>query len=172
MRDLLLAKKSPEETIRKHLETYYRWSMADAGLQHIQHIPVISIATAAPNESTASVLNRLNDQLHTAAEKYYSLWIDEDATNDIELCYFHDLPTLYGVLITRSVVAILTHDTIHPGEAARFLARCDFQNEDTDGWMALALSVLFIRARNYLMELEEQGELGPEIEHVTDDPDT
>ena len=147
--------------------------MRDAGLSKTKHIPAIVIATAAPSESVANVVGRITDQLHNIGNQYRSLWLDDkrSSPSDEWQYYVHDLPTLYGVVIKFSVVSFLTYDVTVPGQAVRCVGSYNFQKEGQDVWHALALSIIFIRARNYLMELKEEGELGEEIDSDSPDED-
>ena len=173
VRDRVRRSLSPEETLQREIESYFRWSMRDAGLSKTDHIPAIAIATAVRKESVAGVVGRITDQLHHMGNRYRSLWLDrERSTETDELQYYvHDLPTLYGVVIKYSVVSLVTYDVAKPGQAVRCLGTYNFQKEGQDIWHALAVSIIFIRARDYLMELKKEGELGDEIKDDSTDED-
>lgn len=167
VRDRILLGFYPEHILQREIESYFRWSMRDAGLQKTKHIPAIAITTAAPKESVASAVGRITDQLHDMGKQYRSLWLDRtrcSETDDVQY-YVHDLPTLYGVVIVSSVVSFLTYDVAMPGQAVRCLGAYNLQKRGQDVWHALAVSIIFIRARNYLMELKGEGEL-EELEDV------
>lgn len=173
VRDRVWAGFSPEETLQREIESYFRWSMRDAGLSKTEHIPAIAIATAVPNESVASVVGRITDQLHEMGNRYRSLWLDRarsTVTDDVQY-YVHDLPTLYGVVIKYSVVSLVTYDVVKLGQAVRCLGTYNFLKQGQDVWHALAVSIIFIRARNYLMELKEEGEFGDEANVESTDED-
>ena len=173
VRDRIQMGLSAEETLEREIESYFRWSMRDAGLSKTEHIPAIAIATAVPEESVAGVVGRITDQLHHMGNQYRSLWRDRTRsteTDDVQY-YVHDLPTLYGVVIKYSVVSLVTYDVAKPGQAVRCLGTYNFQKEGQDIWHALAVSIIFIRARDYLMELKEEGELGDEADVDSSDED-
>lgn len=172
-RDRLVANLSPEEVIRRQLESYYEWTMIDADLKSINALPAISIATATPNESVSSVVRRITNQLREIGSQYRARWIDKDHSNEIEERFVHDLPVLYGIVIKHAVVSIVTHDTIHPDQEVKCMGVYNFKNEDQDVWHALALSIVFIRARNDLLTLKAEGEYEPlpESSSMTEDPD-
>lgn len=173
VRDRVQFGLSPEETIQREIESYFRWSMQDAGLIKTEHIPAIAIAAALPQESVASVVGRITDQLHHMGNQYRSLWLDRarsTRTDDV-VYYTHDLPTLYGVVIKYSVVSLVTYDVAKPGQAVRCLGTYNLQKEGQDIWHALAISIIFIRARDYLMELKEEGQLGDEVDDDSTDED-
>ena len=147
--------------------------MQDASLHKTKHIPAIAIATAVPKESVASVVGRITDQLHHMGKQYRMLWLDRTrcSETDDDQYYVHDLPTLYGVVIKYSVVSFVTYDVAMPGQAVRCVGTYNFQKRGQDVWHALAVGILFIRARNYLMELREEGELGEVDESDSSDED-
>lgn len=164
---------SPEETLQREIESYFRWSMRDAGLSKTNHIPAIAIATAAPKESVAGVVGRVTDQLHHMGSRYRSLWQDSARSTESDgvQYYVHDLPTLYGVVIKYSVVSLVTYDVAKPGQAVRCLGTYNFQKEGQDIWHALAISIIFIRARDFLIELRKERELGDEADVDSTDED-
>lgn len=147
--------------------------MCDAGLSKTQHIPAIVIATAAPEESVLSLVNRVTDQLHDLGNQYRALWLDaERSAESVDRQYYvHDLPTLYGVVIKSSLVSFVTYDVAQIGQGVRCLGVYNFKKEGQDIWHALAVSIIFIRARNYLMELRAEEELGEEIDDDAFDED-
>ena len=79
------------------------------------------------------------------------------------------MPTLFGFVIKYSVVAIVTCDSSIPRKPIRTLITCDWKIMGQGVWHALAVAITMVRARNYLMELNEEGELGEDIEES--DPD-
>lgn len=85
--------------------------------------------------------------------------------------FTHELPTLTGFVIKYSIVAIVTCDSRVPGNPIRTLGTFDFKVVGQDVWHALAVSIAMIRGRNYLMRLDEEGELGPEVVDYGSDPD-
>lgn len=172
VRDRLNANLSPEDTLRRQIESYYEWSLIDADLKAMKPIPTIAIATAAPEESVISVVGRITDQLHDIGADYRARWIDENSSDEDEQSYVHDLPTLYGIVIKHTLVSVVTHDTVFPEGAVKCLGVFDFQNAGQDVWHALAVSIVFIRARNDLLLLKAEGEYEePEERSPIDDPD-
>lgn len=78
---------------------------------------------------------------------------------------------LTGFVIKYSVVAIVTCDSRVPGNPIRTLGTFDFKVVGQDVWHALAVSIAMVRGRNYLMQLDGEGELGPEVVDEGSDPD-
>lgn len=145
--------------------------MQDADLTDVEHVPVLTIASAALKEPVAGVVGRLTDRLQEMGRQYRALWIDEHNSDDNVQRYFHELPTLYGIVIKYTVVAFVTFDVCDPYKPVKTLAVFDLQKYGQDVWHGLALSILFVRARDYLLALQAEGELGKRIVRPVYDPD-
>lgn len=85
--------------------------------------------------------------------------------------YTHDLPILYGIVIKYTVVTFVTYDVAMPQRPLRYLAQFDFAQRGQDVWNCLAAAILVVRARNYLRELQVEGQLGREIKKEVVDED-
>ena len=154
------------------MNNYYKWSIADGKVQHKEHIPVIAIAAAKGQETVASVVGRVTDQLHSLGRQYRDKWRRPGSKRGVEQQNFtHELPTLTGFVIKYSIVAIVTCDSRVAGNPIRTLGTFDFNVVGQDVWHALAISIAMIRGRNYLMQLDKEGELGPEVVDYGSDPD-
>lgn len=141
-------------------------------MQHKDHIPVIAIASAKGHETVESVVSRVTDQLHSLGRQYRDKWQRTNSQMSDECQEFaHELPTLTGFVIKYSIVAIVTCDSRVPGNPIRTLGTFDFKVVGQDVWHALAISIAMIRGRNYLMQLDQEGELGPEVVDYGSDPD-
>lgn len=172
VRDQILTKAATERPLFHAINKYYKWSIADGKVQHKDHIPVIAIASAKGQETVQSVVGRVTDQLHSLGRQYRDKWRHPDSHESEERQEFtHELPTLTGFVIKYSVVAIVTYDSRVPGDPIRTLGTFDFKVIGQDVWHALAVSIAMIRGRNYLMQLDGEGELGPEIVDYGSDPD-
>ncbi|CAD6567468.1 MAG: hypothetical protein ASARMPREDX12_001006 [Alectoria sarmentosa] len=172
VRDQILSKAATERPLFHAINKYYKWSVADGNVQHKEHIPVIAIASAKGQETVESVVGRVTDQLHSLGRQYRDKWRCANPHKSEEHQKFtHELPTLTGFVIKYSIVAIVTCDSRVPGNPIRTLGTFDFKVVGQDVWHALAVSIAMIRGRNYLMQLDEQGELGPEVVDYGSDPD-
>lgn len=172
------AKLPPEPIIYRQIKAYYDWSMKDAGLDSSEHIPIVSIVSARPDEPVSDVVARITNELQERSRQYRTKWLegqestgqpnkpnntdDEDNNNDkYETPVFeHDLPTLYGIVIKYSVLAFVTYDVANPDREVKSLALFDFQHHGQDVWHALSIAILMVRARDYLMRLRDEGGLG------------
>lgn len=172
VRDQILSKAATERPLFHAINKYYKWSIADGKLQHKNHIPVIAIASAKGQETVESVVGRVTDQLHSLGRQYREKWrlSNSHKSGEHQKSTF-ELPTLTGFVIKYSIVAIVTCDSRVPGNPIRTLGTFDFKTIGQDVWHALAISIAMIRGRNYLMRLDEQGQLGPEVVDYGSDPD-
>ncbi|KAL9609408.1 MAG: hypothetical protein Q9167_005832 [Letrouitia subvulpina] len=156
VRDRVARELSPEEPLRRELLAYYKWTIKDAELARTPHIPVVAIGTAAEHESVASIVGRVTDQLHELGRQYNQLFYshtDEDGVQQFK----HELPTLYGIVITYTVVSFVTYDARFPEKQVQSMGTYDFSQTGGTVWHALAVSIYLIKARNYLVELDEAG---------------
>ncbi len=172
VRDQLLSNAATEKPLFHAINKYYKWSIADAKVQHKDFIPVVAIASAKGQETVESVVGRVTDQLHALGRQYRDKWREPDSRgSDQHQKFTRELPTLTGFVIKYSIVAIVTCDSRVPGNPIRTLGTFDFKVVGQDVWHALAVSIAMIRGRNYLMQLDAEGELGPEIVDYGSDPD-
>ena len=163
-------KVQPERPLLRELNAYYKWTLQDGKLHNKEHIPNIAIASAKPRETVESVVSRLTDQLHSLGRQYREKWRHpKSREHDHHQVFLRDMPTLFGFVIKYSVVAIVTCDSSIPRKPIRTLITCDWKITGQGVWHALAVAITMVRARNYLMQLNEEGELGDDIEDS--DPD-
>ena len=172
VRDQILSGAATERPLFHAINKYYKWSIADANVQHKDIIPVVAIASAKGQETVESVVGRVTDQLHSLSRQYRDKWrLPRSRGSDEHQEFVHELPTLTGFVIKYSIVAIVTCDSRVPGSPIRTLGTFDFKVIGQDVWHALAISIAMIRGRNYLMQLDAEGELGPEVVDDDSDPD-
>ena len=146
--------------------------MKDGYLEKKSYIPVTAIACAKPQETTASLVGRITDQLQDLGRRYRDEWRHPDCDEgDAEQKYIRPLPTLYGFVIKSCVVAIITCDASIPGKPVRTMLTTDWTIVGQDVWNAIAIALAFIRQRNFLMQLDEEGLLPSDVEEEDDDID-
>lgn len=162
----------PEKPLYREITSFYKWTLADAKLERKAHIPVTAIACAKPRESTESVVSRVTDQLHDLGRQYRDKWRHPASKeSDAEQIFTHTMPTLFGFVIKYTVVAIVTCDSSVPRKPIRTQHTADWKVIGQDAWHAMAVAIAFVRQRNYLMQLDAEGALGPEILDQGSDPD-
>ena len=172
VRAQLVTDTAPEKPLLREIAAYHRWALADGKLQRKAYIPIVAIAAAKPKEPIESIVDRITDQLHSLCRQYRDKWRHTDCDEeDEEQRYSHELPTLFGFVIKHSIMAIVTCDASMPSKPIRTLGTFDWQISGHDVWHSLAVAITIIRARDYLMRLDAEGELGPEGDVMESDPD-
>ncbi|KAL8737549.1 MAG: hypothetical protein Q9181_001563 [Wetmoreana brouardii] len=171
VRDRIACKLRPEDALRRELLAYYKWTIMDGGLSRIDHIPVLAIGTAAHREPVTSVLSRVTDQLHELGRQYRAYFFDHTDPVTGEPVFIRELPTLYGVVITYSIVTFVTYDARFPSKQVQSMGSYDFSNEEQDVWHAFAAAIVFVKARDYLIMLKEEKDLGATLEDGDSDRD-
>ncbi|KAI4204245.1 MAG: hypothetical protein LQ346_001661 [Caloplaca aetnensis] len=171
VRDRIACKLPPSEAIRRDLLSYYKWSIMDAGLYHVDHIPVVAIATAAPRESVASVVGRVTDSLHDLGKQYRVHFFDHIDPVSKKTVFKRQLPTLYGIVITQMIVTFVTYDSRSPARQVQTMGIYDFSKLEQDVWHALSVAIVMCKARDYLIQLKEEHQVGGELEDGESDVD-
>ena len=161
-----------EKAIYRAICDYYKWTLADGKLEHKAHIPVTAIVCAKPKESTESVVNRVTAQLHELGRRYRDKWRSPNSKeSDTHQSFTHSMPTLFGFLVKNTVSAIVTVDSSIPEKPIRTMHTGNWNVVNQEGWHVMAIAIAFVRQRSFLLQLDAEGELGPEIIDTGDDPD-
>ncbi|KAL8950620.1 MAG: hypothetical protein Q9222_003351 [Ikaeria aurantiellina] len=171
VRDRTACRLNPEKTLRRELLAYYKWTIADAGLSRIDHDPVLAIGTPAPHESVSSVMGRVTDQLHELGRQYRSTFFDHADPTTGKPVFSRELPTIYGAVITYTVVTLVTYDARFPGKQVQSMGTYDFSNPEQDVWHAFAIAIVFVKARDYLISMKDEGRFQVELADDDVDPD-
>ncbi|KAK4693719.1 hypothetical protein P7C71_g3729, partial [Lecanoromycetidae sp. Uapishka_2] len=162
-----------ERPLYLQIRFMHKWSLMDGQFQWKAHIPVVAIAVATTKEeSIRSVVDRVTRRLHKLGRRYRDKWRHPDCSEgDVDERFVHKLPTLYGIVIKHSVTAIVTCDSSVPDKPIRTILTCNWATQGQEVWYTLAVAITLARARNYLMQLDKEGELGPLIIDHGPDPD-
>ena len=175
-RDALITSVAPEKPIRRYLLEYFAWTMHDAKLKKVPHIPVLAIVVAHPYEHIDSVVNRCTDRMHDLGRQYREAWLveDEEDTRGLGVYiprYQRRLPTILGIIVKHTAVGFVTYDASVPGKPLRNMGVWNLADDGQDVWHALAFAIFMVCARNYLLELQRDGEIGEDDGMESDDPD-
>ena len=172
VRGQLTSGAPPERPLHREITAFYNWTIADAKLQHKKHIPITAIACAKRREPTENAVGRLTDQLHSLSRQWRDKWRHPDSKeSDSQQVFTHAMPTLFGIVIKATVTAIVTCDSSVPRKPIRTLHTANWNVVGQDAWHAMAIGIALVRQRDFLMQLDAEGELGPEILDQGDDPD-
>ena len=103
----------------------------------------------------------------------------EGAEEDAE--YWHELPTLYGMVISHTILAIVAYDITPFAPSLRHVATFDFGDAGYDVWNSLGVALAVVHVRNRMMELKpvmamvagsSSGNSKSSSEYDEDDADT
>jgi hypothetical protein len=148
VRDKSLAGLRTEPTIKRTLRQYISWALLDAGVHPVQRpkvVPIHAMATQRQGEDSQDVVGRMERRLYKLARRYQVIHrvrqsVEPHAQsptppNSKDLCSgtvseYDDphMPTLIGLMIVSSVVAVVTLDsrakppdpiTLHNNRTAR-----------------------------------------------------
>ena len=141
-------------TIEKELKRYIKWAMQDAGLDHYEFMPNISI-----KRFDSAKINKRNTA--RMIERYFHDWaVDYRA-------YYAEMPgvtpprLLYGLVIIQHAVMLLTIDSARPKAKARCFA--DFNIAQEDQWLdsSLNIAIPIHLARKRLVQMAEDLQKAP-----------
>lgn len=143
----------------------------DGGFNKLLAIPVLTVVAAAHREAIASISASITEKMETLAIKHREdLMLDEPRTNedgDVEI-YARTPPLLYGIIVAQSMTIFVTLDSANPEAKIRHVAHFDFKDKNVNVWNGVALAIIIIVARNYLMSIKDEFE---EDDQVSSDPD-
>jgi hypothetical protein len=66
-----------------------------------------------------------------------------------------EIPTLYGVLASHTIMAFVSYDVLALKPSLRTIAMFDFGEEGYDVWNSFAIAIFVVHCRNRMIELEE-----------------
>lgn len=183
MRDRLICSQPPEAALEREIEAYICWAYNDAGVpyspphrrRHKAHddaaerdggyIPILAMAAARPHQSTKTLIRNLTRTLHASARRYQARWRIAPSVEapSAEPQYAHPLPTLYGLVLQHTVVAVISLDaaTLADGKdpeakarvPVRTVATFDFGKGDYDVWNAFAVAIVVVTVRDRLLRI-------------------
>lgn len=177
-RDAIL-QQAPIRTAEKHLRravrNYNKWAVKDGQLDDDPHALSLFDLVCMSKETSAAVLqDRMLRKLGKLAARWREAF-NADATSspsrstDSYNEQPQDIPTLYGIIASHTIMAIVSYDPMAAQPALRTVAIFDFGQEDYDVWNCLAIAIMIIHCRNRMRELQDF--LPEPAEKIEDDPD-
>lgn len=130
--------------------------MKDGGMEHIwPELPLFEIVTwslkvnvSVGEQKMLQKLGKLHERWQQALQNKANM----DHTTMI------DVPTLYGVTASHSVMAFVSYappSEEHEEPQLRLIAMFDFGKEGYDVWNSLAIAIFVIHCRNRMIQLQE-----------------
>ncbi|KAG8527560.1 uncharacterized protein KY384_007712 [Bacidia gigantensis] len=170
-RDALNQRQRPESSLNRGIERYQRWSIRDAKLKHKIYPNLIVIVAAKAGEAIASTVRRTTNKLKILHDQWQDAFSNgKNESNRTLQVSSNSTPTLYAMIIKFSVVSIVTFDPSQPARPIKIIANLNHTLDGRDVWHAYAISIVCVRARNYLMGLEESGCFADKVQE-DNDPD-
>jgi len=181
-RDAVLTKapvRTAEKQIRQAIHTYNRWAMKeDGGFATLwDGLSLFQVYTCAKNSSSTDLEKKATRRLDKLASRWRQAFCDRVAQNSRrEQCKpdydcIPNIPTLYGVLASHTVMAFVSYDVQASSPCLRTIAMFDFGQEDYDCWNAFAIAIFVIHCRNRMIELEEYLPYSESTQTKDNDPD-
>lgn len=171
VKDKIEARKPTERLMAKEIENYIKWSEMDGGFNKLRFIPVLTVVAAAYKEAISSISASITEKMEHLAKKHREdLMLDEPITNEaggVEI-YSRQPPLLYGIIVAQSMTIFVTLDSANPEAKIRHVAHFDFKDKDVNVWNGVAIAIIVIVARNYLMTIKDELEAD---DQVSSDPD-
>jgi hypothetical protein len=169
--DKIQVGRPTERLMAKEVESYIKWSEMDGGYNKMHFIPVLTVVAAAHREAISSISDSITEKMENLAKQHREdLKLDEPGLNEvgeIEI-YSRQPPLLYGIIIAQSMAIFVTLDSADPEAKLRHVAHFDFKDKGVNVWNGVAIAIIVIVARNYMMSIKD--ELEPD-DQVSSDPD-
>jgi hypothetical protein len=171
VKDKIEAHRPAERLMSKEIANYVKWSEMDAGVTKLRFVPVLTVVAAGHKEAISSISESITDKMECLAKKHReALKLAEPRANElgeVEL-YSRQPPLLYGIIIAQAMAIFVTLDSSNPEAKIRHLAHFDFKEKNVNVWNGIALAIIVIVARNYLMSIKDELEANDED---SSDPD-
>ncbi|KAF2816255.1 uncharacterized protein BDZ99DRAFT_458136 [Mytilinidion resinicola] len=158
------AQRTPEDIIRRGVWSYLKWATTDGKVDGAWNLPILAFESGPKNMPTAKLhsnmlarLSYMGSQFKDAFRIRSSVERDEDGAESVEPPSEEEftckLPTLYGVIVSHTVMAFVCYDILALWPSLRMVAIFDYGQDDYDVWNSLAVAILVIHCRNKMMEL-------------------
>ncbi|KAF1994427.1 hypothetical protein P154DRAFT_447629 [Amniculicola lignicola CBS 123094] len=166
--------RTAEWHIRQHVKKYNKWALKDGDIERQWNdISLFDIVSGTKHVEAKELEQKMLRKLDRLA----ALWRDgfrirhmENANGGKEESVtIPDVPTLYGVITSHTIMAFVAFDVHAPTRTLRTVAIFDFSSEKYDVWNSVAVAIFVIHCRNLLLEYQDDL---PEAEVVeSEDPD-
>ena len=144
---MLVGGKQTEIMAKKEIMKYLRWSLVDAGFDSKKNAAELVVVEARIGQESPKALQaRMRERLDILADKHDEL-IDGGG----------DLPALYGILLTHTVMLFIGYDpnsaTGDDSKDLRTIATFNFRERDYDVWNSLAIAIVAMHTREQMSKM-------------------
>jgi hypothetical protein len=179
--------RRPEGLIETTLKNYIKWSQKDAGLwrgvrKKQLHPLVVTEAAMTGFKETDKLEEKILIKLRKLAAKHLAALRVEnpeplESPDDESPWFFHgqdafriEPPTIYGVVICQTVVALVAYEPLSERDALRTIAFFHYSKPEYDVWNSLALCMMVIYCRDHMMRIQDAlPDLEGETTHSDDE---
>ncbi|KAF2873720.1 hypothetical protein BDV95DRAFT_489426 [Massariosphaeria phaeospora] len=156
-RDAVLTRapiRTPEFHIHRGIQQYEQWALRDGRLEDVWgNLSVFQIVSARKDTAPALVEQKMVRKLRKLANQWRDAFnVQEPSSSDASA---PDLPTLYGVITSHTIMAFVSYDMNAIAPSLRTVAMFDFGQEGYDVWNSLAIAIFVIHCRNRLTDLKD-----------------
>lgn len=148
--------RTPAFHIKRAVKKYTAWAMKDGGIEHIwPELPLFDIVIWSKKVDVSVGEKRMIEKLGRLHARWHQALQDDSSA---ERMLSVDVPTLYGVTASHSVMAFVSYapPTEETEKAQlRLIAMFDFSKEGYDVWNSLAVAIFVIHCRNRMIQLKE-----------------
>lgn len=177
--------KEPEQVLLSAITNYAKWAVADGVVNKASNIPIFDFQIGDRNVEASELEALMTAKLSRLASRYRDAFrveqsVESDDGGDGEdggesydppsedMLYSHKLPSLYGFVISHTIVAVVNYDITAFAPKLRIIATFDFGEPGYDVWNALGVAIVAVHCRNKMMEL---APVMPAVESEIEDSD-
>ncbi|OCK78767.1 hypothetical protein K432DRAFT_427031 [Lepidopterella palustris CBS 459.81] len=187
VRDSIISKaprRTPEEVIRRGISAYIKWATTDGKVDASWNIPILAIESASKTTHISIIEENMKRKLGNLGAQFRDAFRvrpsverhegkEDEYHSEHELTdwgeFSHELPTLYGIVLSHTVMGMVSYDILAETPSLRTVAMFDFGKDGYDVWNSLAVAILVVHCRNRMMELK--GALSELSSTAESDPD-
>ncbi|CAG8954617.1 hypothetical protein HYFRA_00004536 [Hymenoscyphus fraxineus] len=132
-------------------------------------LPVLTLIQTKPGQEAERLIKKITNQMTFLAKRHREyLGAIENENGDVKLDPTRRRPPLlYGIIIVRQLVIVLTLDSSDPKANIKTMKNFDLSEKTQSVWNGLGIAIVCTAARKYLAEVKDEFEIESEV----DDPD-
>ena len=140
-----------------------QWREIWAETQSANDSPEVTMTNGTPTSSSRKRKRESHSETPTPASKQRERERASSTTAE------EPLPTLYGIVIARTIMAFVTYDAALEESNVRNLALFNWRDQGQDVWNALAVALMVVQAREVLLAIGAHAGRGRKLSQG--DPD-
>lgn len=171
----------PEVQVRRSVDAYLKWATLDGELDDHSAIPLLAVETKPADTPASELHENINRKLARLATRYRNAFrvlqsTETSPASRASTQYSYPVPTLYGIVASHALIAIMAYRPDDPTPDAKPIAFFDMNDSNYDVWNSLALSILMCHVRDVQVRIAEETGLGLKVagrksRGVSEDPD-